>query len=1052
MYRYSRKLFISLVLVLLGVVTQQAAVRMPVFAIPAAASAMTRASDKATAATPPVIRKVTAKRVYSVQGTRQVAARLLLAPQEGVAGQVAFQVSISSTLPISPLLTPITVQRDNEQLRVPLTQPTGQLALSNRVVQWQRATAPGRIDLTVTIQATAAPATTDEIWWLRVGNLSPDPTTITTLAMTSATGTITQVEVEPQVVVEPLIYSVSHPLPDQVILRGYGARIVEPSAGVAPGCESVALHWQAAAGANPAIPPITTSTTTEPYGLGLVCAAQGKVSLTNVKTSGRYTYTLQAAAGEFVNQAQAVLIVTLPPTPTIEFMAQPAEFERGAVETITLTWRTTNADRVTIAPGVGTVGLSGTISVPAPVEAITYTLAAAGPGGATTSYARVYVRDTTPPTVTIAHEPATPTSNDSITFTAKATDSQGGIARIEIWVNDLLVHSCVQETSCTAVPSRYGVGELRYKAVAVDQAENRAETPVQTLQISAVIATPGQAAKMVLAPPFIGIPVFDQVRQGVEEAAAELQNPAPLIFREPTPANSAADQIDIVTTAVSQTIDAIMLGNNAGDQIAPAAQAAHDAGVAIVTWHNPIPSSAGEDLFITQVDFDETGRVMAAMARHILGEDGGKFAILSSAPDAADQNRWIAALQTVLQETQYANLELLTIVYGNDQAEGSYHQALALVDKYPEMELIMAPTSIGLVAAAKALHDEDLCDQVKVSGLGLPGEMLTYTQQGCAPEFALWDFGNLGYLTYYTAYLLATDQMTAEEGVTFEAGRLGAYTIEKDPTRPNGLRIVLGPFTLYNKDNIEQSAIYSHRNRISGAFTFRGSPVADIPVTLLTEANCDISKVVQRTVTNNQGAYHFLGVTPGPYSIAINGWNLSGIPVQPYEQTCSSLLTKTVDALIFNEALHKTDLQITFPSGLEPISSLTPEFQWQPYPDATRYQIYLSKAAGRFGRFYPFYPSPVYSFFQTVNGEFTDNTSFTSYWPLAEGNNYQLTVWAWDTTEQIAVGTVNFSTQSLTPYQQCLDGCNGNSTCEALCRFCLTRPDLCAPDFPFLVP
>ena len=49
-------------------------------------------------------------------------------------------------------------------------------------------------------------------------------------------------------------------------------------------------------------------------------------------------------------------------------------------------------------------------------------------------------------------------------------------------------------------------------------------------------------------------------------------------------------------------------------------------------------------------------------------------------------------------------------------------------------------------------------------------------------------------------------QMEAAEGVTFEAGRMGTYTIEKDPTRENGLRVLMGPFTVYNKDNVEAAA------------------------------------------------------------------------------------------------------------------------------------------------------------------------------------------------------------------------------------------------------
>ena len=123
------------------------------------------------------------------------------------------------------------------------------------------------------------------------------------------------------------------------------------------------------------------------------------------------------------------------------------------------------------------------------------------------------------------------------------------------------------------------------------------------------------------------------------------------------------------------------------------------------------------------------------------------------------------------------------------------------------MKLIMAPTSVGIVAAAKAVQDEGLCDKLKVTGLGVPSEMLAYTKNGCAPEFALWSFVDLGYLTYYVSYLLATGAIKAEEGETFNAGRMGDYTITKDPTRDvNGLRVLMGPFSVYDKDNVEAAA------------------------------------------------------------------------------------------------------------------------------------------------------------------------------------------------------------------------------------------------------
>jgi rhamnose transport system substrate-binding protein len=165
-----------------------------------------------------------------------------------------------------------------------------------------------------------------------------------------------------------------------------------------------------------------------------------------------------------------------------------------------------------------------------------------------------------------------------------------------------------------------------------------------------VKATPGQAVKMVLLPKFLGNLVFDQAHQGALEAAAELQNPEPLQFLGPTPQDSVAGQIEIVTNSTTQGMDAIMLSNNAGDQIVPAAKAAREAGVTFVTWDSPIPSAEGEQLFVAQVDFDETGKVMADMALNILGADGGKFAVLSASPDAANQNAWIAALKEVLKQ------------------------------------------------------------------------------------------------------------------------------------------------------------------------------------------------------------------------------------------------------------------------------------------------------------------------------------------------------------------------------------------------------------------
>jgi len=366
----------------------------------------------------------------------------------------------------------------------------------------------------------------------------------------------------------------------------------------------------------------------------------------------------------------------------------------------------------------------------------------------------------------------------------------------------LIVAACGEdtgETTTTAGEATTTAAEATTTA-AETTTSAAAETTTSAAAGGAVEITAGDSITATFLPKCTNIAVFPQANSGAEEAAAELGSD-PAEFVGPADCGDTTGQIEFMTNAVTQGVQAIMLSNNSGDQLDAPAQAAADAGIPVVTWDSPIPSATGESVFVAQVDFDETGQVMAEMARTILGDDGGEFAILSATPDAANQNAWIAAMEEVLATPEFENLVLVETVYGNDVAEDSVTAALGLVDSHPGLELIMAPTTVGIVAAAQAMEQEGLCETIKVSGLGLPEEMAPYVESGCAPEFALWSFVDLGYLAYYVAYGIATEQIVAEEGAVFVAGRMGEYEITADPTREAGLRVLMGPFSKYNAEN-----------------------------------------------------------------------------------------------------------------------------------------------------------------------------------------------------------------------------------------------------------
>jgi rhamnose transport system substrate-binding protein len=144
--------------------------------------------------------------------------------------------------------------------------------------------------------------------------------------------------------------------------------------------------------------------------------------------------------------------------------------------------------------------------------------------------------------------------------------------------------------------------------------------------------------------------------------------------------------------------------------------------------------------------------------------------------------------------------------------------------------------------------------------------MVSYTLNGCAPEFALWSFVDLGYLTYQVSYLLATGAIEGKVGERFEAGRMGTYTIEKDPTRDAGMRVLMGPFKVYDASNVEVEA--GPQEQAEGTVV-KAEPGQELDMVLLPkflgilvfdQANNGAEEA--HAELQNQGELQFLGPTP----------------------------------------------------------------------------------------------------------------------------------------------------------------------------------------------
>jgi rhamnose transport system substrate-binding protein len=305
-------------------------------------------------------------------------------------------------------------------------------------------------------------------------------------------------------------------------------------------------------------------------------------------------------------------------------------------------------------------------------------------------------------------------------------------------------------------------------------------------------AVMGEGVTYVLVPKNLGNPYFDSGNLGAQEAAAEL---GVTVVYQGSATPDATEQIQLLNSLIAQQVNGLAVSANDADALEPTGMAAMEAGIPVVSWDAAI-APGGRVLHINQATFEGIGRGQAQLGAELAGGEG-QVAILSATSTAPNQNEWIKWMEEEWSQPEYANIELVATVYGDDEDEKSYNEALGLMKTYPDLKVIVAPTSVGIAAAGRAVQDADKVGQVLVTGLGLPNQLREYVKGGAIPAFQLWNVVDLGYLSIYALDAVATGKIEGNPGDTFEAGRLGTYTVGEEG------EVLLGPPFTFDASNVD---------------------------------------------------------------------------------------------------------------------------------------------------------------------------------------------------------------------------------------------------------
>ena len=330
--------------------------------------------------------------------------------------------------------------------------------------------------------------------------------------------------------------------------------------------------------------------------------------------------------------------------------------------------------------------------------------------------------------------------------------------------------------------------------------EEASESPIKDDDPTADYTAGADAPTYVMVSKTLSDPIFIDMFIGFKEfCASEGVNCMYRGSEEPT----AEKEIEIITQLIAQGVNGIAVIAADFDALEPVLTQAMSQGIAVITFDSAANPNSRK-VHVEMASIDLVGRSQMKSALDICGGAGaeGTIGILSAQPESQLHADWCAAMMKEVEDNpdDYANITVLPIAYGDDLPDKSTTEAQAMLQNYTDLDVIISPTTVGILAAAKVIQDMD--SDCKVTGVGLPSEMAPYIENGICYDFYLWNPFDQGYLAAAAVNSIATGESTGAVGDTVTAGRLGTYKVEE--YYDGGTQVLLGEPIRFTKDNIAE--------------------------------------------------------------------------------------------------------------------------------------------------------------------------------------------------------------------------------------------------------
>ena len=279
---------------------------------------------------------------------------------------------------------------------------------------------------------------------------------------------------------------------------------------------------------------------------------------------------------------------------------------------------------------------------------------------------------------------------------------------------------------------------------------------------------------------------------------------------------SAADQVGVINQAVANGVDALCISTVDAAGVSDALKKATDAGIVVATWDS---DAQPEDrtLMVSQGTPEILGQMLVDMAVDGLkerGKDPSADAITYvwhySQATVTDQNSWQVAAEAIIK-SDYPNWNNVhENYYSNQDAELAITTGEAVLDAFPDIDLIICNDSTALPGQLQAAENKGYdATKVTITGFASPQSIKSYCENGTIYNWGLWDCAVQGAMGCYVAAYLAAGN-TVKVGDTISIPSIGDVKVESNDSISEGAEtgdenngVVLLPERLvFTKDNM----------------------------------------------------------------------------------------------------------------------------------------------------------------------------------------------------------------------------------------------------------